>query len=983
MNVRRKVRWGNTVGMPEGDRILSPGLKLLTVDDRRVRRVPERGARLLAALALLCASVPVGAQAPPANVTPEQIEILRNLPEHERNALIESVLGGGVPSSQRDRQLQFPETVSPRDPLQSRIWTEEEPEDLKFKAEDTLLLQLRLREFVEPEPVAPPPSAAGGAPPQTVAQVPQPAPSTRERIIRTPTELSRLELLRTRIEGRNPFRLDQSGRLEIAELGLIPLAGLNEEQAEQRLAAERALKDFTVDIIRLPLERIGDEALKPFGYDLFAGYTSTFAPATDIPVPVDYIVGPGDEIHVQLYGAVNQSYLLTVGRNGQVSFPQLGPIDVAGQTFSEVRASLESRVASQLIGTTANVSLGETRSIRVFVLGEAFRPGSYTVSGLSTMTNALFVSGGVTPIGSLRGIQLKRRGQVVKNLDLYDLLLHGDTSNDARLLPGDVIFIPPVGKTVSITGEVRRPAIYELAGESSARELVALAGGLTPRADSSMARIERIDEQRRRVTFDVDLSDGAPPIVSAFASGDLLRVMPIRMTLENSVVLNGHIFRPGALQFRPGMRISDVIPSLDELRPHADANYVLIRRELPPDWRLDVLSADLALALQSRGSAADIPIMARDRIYVFDRVSSRERTIGPLLEELRLQSSIDRPMQIVEIGGRVKAPGRYPLEPGMRVSDLIRAGGNLEDAAYGGMAELTRHRVVDGETRSSELLVVDVGAILRGDATADIELHPYDFLNVKELPQWSRQESVQIDGEVRFPGTYPVRRGETLHSVMQRAGGLTDLAFAEGSIFLRLDLRRKEEERLEHLANRMQRDIAALALQATQENSQASQALAIGQSLLSDLRSTKAVGRLVFNLEKVIANEPGSQWDIEMKDGDRVLVPRRAQEVSVLGEVQTLTSHMYRPDLERDDYIDLSGGTTQRADTRRTYVVRADGSVVTAGSGWFGGGGQEIRPGDSIVVPLDSERMRPLPLWVAVTQIVYQLAIAAAAVNSF
>jgi protein involved in polysaccharide export with SLBB domain len=957
---------------------------LLTVDDRRVRRVPELGIRLLAVLSLLCASVPVGAQTLPANVTPEQLEILRNLPEHERNALIESVLGGGsAPSGSRDRQLQFPETVTPRDPLQSRMWAAEEPEDLKFKGEDTLLLQLRLREFVEPEPVAPPPSAAGGAPPQTVAQVPQPEPAARERIIRTPTELSRLELLRTRIEGRNPFRLDQSGRLEIAELGLIPLAGLNEEQAEQRLAAEQALKDFTVDIIRLPLERIGDEALKPFGYDLFAGYTSTFAPATDIPVPVDYVVGPGDEIHVQLYGAVNQNYLLTVGRNGQISFPQLGPIEVAGQTFSEVRANLESRVASQLIGTTASISLGETRSIRVFVLGEAFRPGSYTVSGLSTITNALFVSGGVTQIGSLRGIQLKRRGQVVKNLDLYDLLLHGDTSNDARLLPGDVIFIPPVGKTVSITGEVRRPAIYELAGESSAGELVALAGGLTPRADSSMARIERIDERRRRVTFDVDLSDGATPSISAFASGDLLRVMPIRMTLENSVVLNGHVFRPGALQFRPGMRISDVIPSLDELRPHADAHYVLIRRELPPDWRLDVLSADLALALQSPGSAADVPIMARDRIYVFDRVSSRDRTIGPLLDELRLQSRIDRPMQVVEIGGRVKAPGRYPLEPGMRVSDLIRAGGSLEDAAYGGLAELTRHRVVDGETRSSELLVVDVGAILRGDATSDIELQPYDFLNVKELPQWSRQESVQIDGEVRFPGTYPVRRGETLHSVMQRAGGLTDLAFAEGSIFLRLDLRRKEEERLEHLANRMQRDIAALALQATQENSQASQALAIGQSLLSDLRSTKAVGRLVFNLDKVIANEPGSQWDIEMKDGDRVLIPRRAQEVSVLGEVQTLTSHMYRPDLERDDYIDLSGGTTQRADTRRTYVVRADGSVVTAGSGWFGRGGQEIRPGDSIVVPLDSERMRPLPLWVAVTQIVYQLAIAAAAVNSF
>ena len=461
---------------------------------------------------------------------------------------------------------------------------------------------LEVREFAGPAPEPVPPASAGGTPPQLVAQVPQPATPARERIVRTSAERDRLERLRERIEGRNPYRLDHLGRIEIGELGLIPLAGLHEEQAEQRLGAERALKDFKVDIIRLPLERIGEEALKRFGYELFAGYPSTFAPATDVPVPVDYVVGPGDELTVQLFGAVNQLYELTVGRNGQINFPQLGPVDVAGQTFSQVRADLEQRVASQLIGTTASVSMGETRSIRVFVLGEAFRPGSYTVSGLSTITNALFVSGGVTEIGSLRGIQLKRRGRVVTNLDLYDLLLHGDTSDDARLQPGDVIFIPPVGRTVSITGEVRRPAIYELAGETNVRQLITLAGGLTPQADPSMARIERIDERQRRVTFDVNLA-GAQAAGATFTAGDVLRVLPIRTTLENSVVLAGHVQRPGALQYRPGMRISDVISSLDELRPHADPHYVLIRRELPPDWGVSVVSADLERALEFRGSS--------------------------------------------------------------------------------------------------------------------------------------------------------------------------------------------------------------------------------------------------------------------------------------------------------------------------------------------------------------------------------------------
>jgi protein involved in polysaccharide export with SLBB domain len=350
---------------------------------------------------------------------------------------------------------------------------------------------------------------------------------------------------------------------------------------------------------------------------------------------------------------------------------------------------------------------------------------------------------------------------------------------------------------------------------------------------------------------------------------------------------------------------------------------------------------------------------------------------------MRLQSRLDRPMQIVGVGGRVKAPGRYPLEPGMRVSDLIRAGGSLEEAAYGGEAELTRHRIVDGEYRQIDLVPVDLAAVIRGDVTADIVLESYDYLSVKEMPRWNRAEAVEIVGEVRFPGTYPVKRGETLHSVMQRAGGLTELAFPEGSIFLREDLRRKEQERIAQLATRLESDIAALALQASQADAQASQALPIGQSLLSELRGTKPVGRLVFDLEKVMASGADSNWDIAMKDGDRIMVPRRAQEVTVLGEVQTLTSHLYRPDLSRDDYIALSGGTTKKADKDRTYVVRADGSVVTSGSRWFGRSGTEIRPGDSIVVPLDAERMRPLPMWAAVTQILYQAAIAVAAVNSF
>src|ERR1700683_4999937 len=259
----------------------------------------------------------------------------------------------------------------------------------------------------------------------------------------------------------------------------------------------------------LGLEPTGQEALKPFGYDLFEGVPSTFAPVTDIQVPVDYIVGPGDQLEIQLYGNEPQSYELTVERDGRINFPKLGPIMVSGMTFDAARTVIEQHVSKQLIGTHVSVTMEDLRSIRVFVLGEAQKPGSYTVSGLSTMTNALFVSGGVKKIGSLRNIQLKRDGHLVTTLDLYDLLLRGDTSGDRQLLPGDVIFIPPIGPTVSVYGAVRRPAIYELKRERTAEQAIFIAGGLSPDADAGRGELEKILPSRLREMENIDLTAAA------------------------------------------------------------------------------------------------------------------------------------------------------------------------------------------------------------------------------------------------------------------------------------------------------------------------------------------------------------------------------------------------------------------------------------------------------------------------------------------
>jgi protein involved in polysaccharide export with SLBB domain len=801
----------------------------------------------------------------------------------------------------------------------------------------------------------------------------------------TDEEKQRRQALIDLIRSKNPYQLSREGALALPGFAPISIAGLTEQLATSRLGVEPGLKDLFIRVTKLPLTKLGQTALKPFGYDLFDHPISTFAPATNVPVPADYVVGPGDELDVQLYGAKNTNLKLMVGHDGRVAIPELGPVSVGGQTFASVKDQLESRVERQMMGVHASVSMGDTRLIRVFVLGDAKWPGAYTISGLGTITSALFAAGGMQPIGSLRNIQLKRHGELVRRLDLYDMLIRGDTTDDAKLMQGDVIFIPPIGPTVSVDGEVHRPAIYEIRNESSVADAVQLAGGLTAEADTAKLALTRIDASLHRVVLRVDLSarEGQAEIVR---NGDSLRIPRLRPTLDAGIQVQGYVYTPGAFAYRPGMRLTDVLRSVDDLKPNADLRYILIRRELPPDRRITVLSADLTAALRDPDSAADPPLMARDRIMVFDLQSSRDRVIRPLLDDLKLQSNIALPDQVVRIDGRANVPGEYPFQAGMTVQDLIRAGGGLSDAAYGGSAELTRYNVVNGEARRTELIRVDLAALLHGDPAANLRLEPFDSLSIKEVQAWTDTETITLRGQVKFPGRYSVKPGETLKSVLERAGGLTQYAFAKGSVFTRAELRDREQKELDMLAVRMQNDIAFVALQGTVANQAgAASALMVGQSLLSQLRQARAVGRLVINLPRMLRAPIGSPYDVVLRDGDQFIVPKLEQEVTVIGEVQTVTSHLYRPGLARSDYIAMSGGETARADHGRIYIVRADGSVVSngGGSGWFRNSNAAIEPGDTVVVPLNAEHIPPLPLWQAVSQILYNVAIAVLAVHEF
>lgn len=914
---------------------------------------------LLALAAAALVPLPVGAQ------TAEQLEIFRSLTPEQQRAVMQglgSAAGDGV---QRDRDIAMPETVRPRtvngaDPRTSGALLSSDfaPLPPRIQGHDTVLLDVRLREA----------DAGRGA-------------------VRLPEDLARLEETRDRLLRGNPYRLDTTGGLRLSGVPLIRLAGLDETEANERLRLEPGLRDFEVRLRLLPLERVGVEALRPFGYDLFAGAPSTFAPVTDVPVPAEYVVGPGDRLEVQLIGNTRARHSLVVNRDGRVMFPDLGPIPVSGIRFEEARERIEARVAEQMIGTQAVVTMGDLRSIRVFVLGEAERPGSYTVSGLATIGNALFASGGVKTIGSLRNIQLKRAGVVVQRLDLYDLLLAGDNSADARLLPGDVIFIPPVGSTVGVVGEIRRPALYELNGPGVASDLLYLGGGLTPEGDPRLARIERIDERGRRIVVDLDLTTPQGRS-TALRTGDVLHIPAIRPTFTNTVEVRGHLHRPGAHQFRSGLRLTDVLPSAEELRPNADLHYVLVRREEPVSRRIEVFSADLAVAWRAPDTAANPLLQPRDQVFVFDLEAGRGEILEPILAQLRLQAAGGEPNRVIRAAGQVRSPGEYPLEPGMTVGDLVRAAGGLAEQAFRADAELARYEVRDGRVRRAEVLAVELDRAMAGDAVADIALRPHDTLVVKQISEWTQQEFVQVEGEVRFPGYYPITRGESLRSVIERAGGLTSLAYAKASVFTRESLQERERQQLEALTERMRQDLGTSALRAAQASgeaaSQAADTLAVGQALLADLQRARPVGRLVIDLERALAAAPGATDDLSLRGGDRLRVPKQPQEVTVLGEVPNATSHLYRPGLTRDDYLRLSGGPTRKADKGRIYVVRADGSVETgAGSRWFRSSGAVIQPGDTIVVPLDTERISPLPFWTAVTTILYNIAVAVAAVNSF
>lgn len=765
-------------------------------------------------------------------------------------------------------------------------------------------------------------------------------------------------------------------RVEVVE----PVSDIADEE-QKRAQAEKEKEDEQAE---------KNDGLRPYGYDLFAGNPTTFAPVTEIPVPSDYTLGPGDVLRIQLWGKENQNLELAISRDGSISFPESGPMSVAGLSFDEARQQIKKRVSEQYIGVEASVSLGELRSMRVFVLGEARNPGSYSVSSLSTITNALYVSGGIKQTGSLRNVQHKRDGKLLGTLDLYDLLMAGDSSGDDRLQPGDVIFIPAVGKRAGIDGEVYRPALYELKGENSLAELVEMAGGLTPQAYPQRINIERTNEDFLRIIAEADFTTpkGRQARIKA---GDKVDIPSISDITGQYVEVTGAATRTGKFAWMPGMRVSSLLQNLDaDLMPTADKRYAAIVRTDQETDTISVLNLRLREAIRQKGGNEDLLLEEKDRILIFSdagkvkggeegRNFTRESLFSPVLQRLKTQASPANPQQTIRISGPVRYPGEYPMPATRNLSDAVFVAGGLKDSASMYQAEVARYTIDDNGVGQTRILNVNLADAMAGNT--NLQLESRDRILIKSIPDFARTRTVELKGEVRYPGQYTFRDGETLRDVLERAGGLTANAFPRGAVFSREKLRQLEAQRLREAEERLQGDLLGVQLEGDNFSGQSANRTQELQDLLEEVQGSEPVGRLVIDLASVL-NDPDYQ-SIRLQDGDTLTVPTIPQSVTVFGEVQFPTSHLHQVGLTVDDYLERSGGPTRQADESRVYVVKADGSVMLPEkSRWFGGRNQKLEPGDTVIMPIDVDRLNQLELWTNVSQIVYQIALGAAAVGN-
>jgi protein involved in polysaccharide export with SLBB domain len=709
--------------------------------------------------------------------------------------------------------------------------------------------------------------------------------------------------------------------------------------------------------------------LRQYGYDLFTESPSTFAPVEDMPVPEDYRVGPGDELVINVASPRRSGeQTVTISRQGTIVYPGIGSLSVSGMTYPQLVSFLDQRIRGGARDMHLSIRMGKLRTIRIFVVGNVKKPAAYTISALSSLSNALMASGGPSKEGSLRNIQLKRSGKVVATFDYYDLLRRGDSSADRRLQSGDIIFVPPVGPRVGVAGHVKTPAIYELKGETPLKDLLAIAGNVSPMGYTQRVQIERFDENRSRKVFDVDVENAKGASLS-LKDGDLIKIFPVNQKLLNAVTLEGNVERPGKYEFRPNLRLRDVIRTERDLKPESYLEFGMIERVHPPDFHLELIPFHLGKAL-SGDPAENKALAPEDKIRVYYRWD---------IEEL----------PTVRVAGAVQRAGEYRLHSKMKVSELLRLAGGLKDQADRSSAELTRISIVDNQVETQRM-TLDLGKVMRGEPDANVTLSKNDYLLVKPIASFQRHRTITLLGEVAQPGTYAFSDGETLFDILQRAGGFTSRAYLKGSIFTRESVKLQQSERLHDFVERLEANLhrqsaqAAAGALSSEAASANQQAITAQRELLESFKETKASGRMIVSLAD-LARNPYSNADVQLEDGDVLMVPPMINSVSVLGQVYNPTAITYQPGKRVSAYLSKTGGVTETADEPGIYVVKADGSVLTNKNFHTGWGpwrkgvmSAVLEPGDTIMVPERLAVDNSLRDIRDVTQILFQVVTTAA-----
>jgi protein involved in polysaccharide export with SLBB domain len=720
-----------------------------------------------------------------------------------------------------------------------------------------------------------------------------------------------------------------------------------------------------------------------YGARLFSSVPSTFAPLDMTPVPHDYIIGPGDELRIRVWGQVNFQSNVRVDRSGEIFLPQIGPVHVAGLSFSALNAHLRGAVGRVYRNFNLTADMGQIRSIQVYVSGQARRPGVYTVSSLSTLVDALFASGGPSTQGSMRRIQLLRGSAVVTVFDLYDLLIRGNKSRDVKLQSGDVIFIPPVGSQVAITGSVRNPAIYELQGHESLAGLLADAGGVSSIVSEARVSIERIENHRDRHAMEVAYDENG--LSTPLADGDWVRVYSIVPVYRKTVTLRGNVANPGRFAWHPGMHVSDLIPDRESL---ITRNYWWKRAQLglPVPEGADAASQ---LGLQQN----------QDQNQNQDQKSNQNQNLKQNQNSNQNQNLPQN--QITNLSAQQHA-GSASLAT-IQTPSAARAVPPLQQAMIGQLApEIDWNYAVierlDPEALKMTLIPFDLGRlVLQHDASQDLELQSGDVVSILSeadirVPLAQQTKVVRLEGEFAHAGVYTVQPGETFRHLVERAGGFTSNAYLYGSEFTRESTRAVQQLRIDEyvqsLSMGLQRSSLALASSsASTAQDVASSAAAQGseQKLLASLRQIHATGRIVLRFAPD-SSGISSLPEITLEDGDRFVVPSVPSTVNVIGAVYDQNSFLYTQGNKAGAYLQIAGGPNRDADRKHAFIIRANGEVISRERSKTIWGGDtfnnlRINPGDTIVVPEKTFKPSALRGVLDWSQMFSQFALGAAALS--